>query len=114
MGSKARHVLYGTLYVVEMYRWGELAENVHHYTAGIFDNEQDAKECGIAEHIWRGGKYDPIIYTHNINEWRNGSKQDVKKEIEGTYPNKQIDELWEGKKARFYYGEPDNYDTDDE
>lgn len=81
--SKAKYILYGTLFVVEMYRWGEVDphSDVHHYTAGIFDNKKDAIECGIAERIWRGNKYEPTIYEHKLNEWRNGSKEAVLKEL---------------------------------
>ena len=95
--SKAKHILYGTLYVVQMYRWGN--KEGHNYTAGIFDNETDAKACGVAENIWRGSKYEPTIYQHNINEWRNGSYSAMYKEIKDLYTNVDINELYESKKC---------------
>lgn len=89
--SKTEHVLYGTLFVVQMYRWGNLEE--HNYTAGVFDNEQDAKLCGIAENLYRADKYNPVIYKHKLNEWRNGNYQDMVKELKDY--NLNIDDIEE-------------------
>lgn len=95
--SKAEHILYGMLFVVEMFRWGNLEE--HHYTAGVFDNEYDAKTCGVAEYYYRAGKYSPTIYKHKINNWRNGTKQQMFEEIEdSSFPHTEkleIDKIYE-------------------
>jgi len=108
--SKAKHILFGTLFVVQMYRWG--TEDNHNYTAGIFDNEADAKVCGVAENIWRGGKYEPTIYQHNLNKWRNGPKTAMYTEIKENYPNTDIKDLWQKKRCwedRQLEEEPEKY-----
>lgn len=98
MDSKTQHVLYGTLFVVEMYRWGDL--DAHHYTAGIFDNEKDAKVCGLAERMWRGTKYEPVIYKHSINQWRNGNTAAMYKEFEdNNYHKLSIEDAWDKHEA---------------
>lgn len=109
--SKAKHVLYGTLYIVQMYRYGSL--DAHSYTAGIFDNEYDAKACGIAEAFWRANKYEPVIYEHNLNEWRNGTKQAMFEEIKNNNHNKEnVDQLYTRKESfewRMKREDPEEY-----
>ena len=79
--DKAKFTLYGTVYVVQMYRWGD-TEQGHSYTAGVFTSEQDAKDCCIAEKIYRGGKYEGEVWVHDLNKWNGKSPDAMQREIE--------------------------------
>ena len=53
------------LYVVEMLRWGDREK--HSYVVGVFDNLDQALKEGVANEIYRGGKYMLNITTFNKN-----------------------------------------------
>jgi hypothetical protein len=63
-----------TLYVVEMLRWGDREQ--HSYVIGVFDSDDDAKQCGEIEKSWRGGKYEYEVKSIALNDWddRDGEK----------------------------------------
>lgn len=56
------------LYVVQMYRWGD--QDGHSYVEGVYDNREEADKHAKAEFDARGGKYEPRIWTHPLNEPR--------------------------------------------
>ena len=48
-----------SIYIVEMLRWGD--RECHSYVIGAFSTAEKAREAGLAEEVWRAGKY-----THHI------------------------------------------------
>lgn len=53
------------LYVVEMLRWGDREK--HSYVVGVFDNLKQALDEGVANEIYRGGKYEFSVTSFKRN-----------------------------------------------
>ncbi len=54
------------VYVVTMQRWGD--SETHNYVQGVFTSVEEALSCGQAERSFRGGKYEPKITEHILDE----------------------------------------------
>lgn len=48
------------VFAVMAHRWGD--EEGHTYLVGVFTEKKHAENCGKAEKVYRGGKYDCIVH----------------------------------------------------
>ena len=55
-----------TMFVTQAFRWGEIHEG-HSYIVGVFTTKERAEFAGKAEELYRGGKYECVVYEHAVN-----------------------------------------------
>ena len=54
------------LYYVQAYRGGNMDN--HSYVVGVWDTSTEAQAAAIKEEAYRGGKYECVVYTTNLNQ----------------------------------------------
>lgn len=62
----AKTLLYNSVYVVLMRRWG--AEEGHHYIVGVYSTQEQAEKVAEEERDNRGGKYEWLIECHSLDD----------------------------------------------
>ena len=67
------------LYYVQAYRGGKIDN--HSYVVGVWDNSSEAQSAAVMEEVYRGGKYECVVYLANLNEplepWNDETSDDL-------------------------------------